>query len=101
MLVAVILGGQALAGIAAPAGAAASTGRVLGQTGFAYIGGLRTFAAAVLWNRLDPLFHVYNTDQPIEKRPEFLPTVRMVQMLDPQFEQDDLKQALRRAFIEP
>ena len=84
MLVAVILGGQALAGIAAPAGAAASTGRVLGQTGFAYIGGLRTFAAAVLWNRLEPLWHGYYSTRPVEEVVQFLPTMRLVQILDPQ-----------------
>ncbi len=61
--------------------------RVIGQTSYAYLGGLRTFAAAVLWNRLEPLFHDYYGDRSVDELVEFLPTMRLVQMLDPQFEQ--------------
>jgi len=86
-LVAVLVAGQALAAISAPAGGVASTGRLIGQTGFAYLGGLRTFAAAVLWARLEPLFHGYYDDRQVKELDEFLPTMRLVQTLDPQFEQ--------------
>jgi predicted Zn-dependent protease len=60
---------------------------MLGQTGFEYLGGLRKFAAAALWNRLEPQFHQYGGGKPIDQRVEFLPTIRLVQALDPQFEQ--------------
>jgi hypothetical protein len=87
VLLIALLGGQALASASAPPGGVASTGRVMGQTSFAYLGGLRTFAAAVLWNRLDPLFDGYYHDRPVDEIVMFLPTMRLVQMLDPQFEQ--------------
>lgn len=87
LLVIVLLGGQALTSASAPPGGLASTGRVVGQTSFAYLGGLRTFAAAVLWNRLEPLFHGYYGDRSVDALVQFLPTMRLVQILDPQFEQ--------------
>lgn len=86
-LVCVLFAGSALAAASSPAGGLASTGRVMGQTGFAYLGGLRTFAAAVLWNRLEPLYHGYYGEKEIAQLREFLPTMRLVQTLDPQFEQ--------------
>lgn len=86
-LLATILAAQALAAFSAPAGATVSTGAMLGQTGFEYLGGLRKFAAAALWNRLEPQFHEYGNGKSIDQRLEFLPTMRLVQMLDPQFEQ--------------
>ena len=86
LLFALLIGAQGLAAANAPAGGVASTGRLVGQTGFAYIGGLRTFAAAVLWNRLDPIWDDYygNFDA---KFAVFIPTMRLVTMLDPQFQQ--------------
>ena len=87
VLVAVLVAGQALAVVSAPTGGVASTGRLIGQTGFAYLGGLRTFAAAVLWARLEPLFHGYYDVEQVRELDEFLPTMRLVQTLDPQFEQ--------------
>lgn len=87
VLVAILITGQALAAVSAPAGGVASTGRLIGQTGFAYLGGLRTFAAAVLWARLEPLFHGYYEGGQVKELDEFLPTMRLVQTLDPQFEQ--------------
>ena len=87
VLLAALVGAQALAVASAPAGATVSTGSMLGQTGFEYLGGLRRFAAAALWNRLDPQFHEYGNGKSIDERLEFLPTMRLVQILDPQFEQ--------------
>jgi hypothetical protein len=86
LLFVLLFGAQALASANAPAGGVASTGRIIGQTGFAYLGGLRTFAAAVLWNRLDPIFDGYY--QGFDKSFQtFLPEVHLVQVLDPQFQQ--------------
>ena len=88
VLLVALLGAQALAGCSAPpASHGRSTGATLGRTGFEYLGGLRKFAAAALWNRLDPQFHEYGNGKSIDERLEFLPTMRIVQMLDPQFEQ--------------
>lgn len=87
LLLVALIGGQALASATAPPGGVAATGRVIGQTSFAYLGGLRTFAAAVLWNRLDPIFDGYYHDRNVDEIVMFLPTMRLVQILDPQFEQ--------------
>jgi hypothetical protein len=85
-LVALLLASQALATYSAPSGSVQSTGSLLGHTGFEYLGGLRRFVAAVLWNRLEPQFHQFGSGK-IQERPEFLTTMRVVQLLDPQFEQ--------------
>jgi tetratricopeptide (TPR) repeat protein len=87
LLLVALIGGQAIASASAPPGGVASTGRVIGQTSFAYLGGLRTFAAAVLWNRLEPLFDGYYSDRNVDEIVMFLTTMRLVQILDPQFEQ--------------
>lgn len=87
VLVAFLLAAQALASYSAPPGGRASTGRVLGKTGFAYLGGLRTFAAAALWNRIEPQFHGYYSGIPIEEQVYMIPTLRLVVALDPQFSQ--------------
>ena len=84
-LVAVLLGSQAVASASAPPEGAASTGRVLGRTSSAYLGGLRTFAAATLWNRIDPIFDGYYGGSFDASFATFMPTVRIVQALDPQF----------------
>ena len=78
LLLAILLGAQALGQVSAPAGGVASTGRLIGQTSYAYLGGIRTFVAAVLWNRLDPIFHGYYSANFDQKFVVFLPTFRLV-----------------------
>jgi len=85
-LLVTILVGQAATDALAPVGRAPS-GRSVGRASFAFLGGLRTFAAAVLWNRLDPQYHEYFTNVPFDKQVFILPTIRIVVALDPQFEQ--------------
>lgn len=85
VLLVALLAFQAAASATAPPGGIASTGRVIGQTGFAYIGGIRTFAAAVIWNRLQPLFHSYYKGQSLSQMTWALPAMNVVQILDPQF----------------
>jgi len=86
-LVSVLLAGQWAASAMAPATGVASTGRVLGRTGFAYLGGIRTFVAAALWNRLDPQFHEYYRGRQLADLDFMIPTMRLVVALDPQFTQ--------------
>jgi hypothetical protein len=83
----VLIAGQALATSAAPTGGRSETGRVLSRTGFAFLGGMRTFAAAVLWNRLDPLLHGYYDGTTLAEQRWALPTYQLVTTLDPQFVQ--------------
>jgi hypothetical protein len=82
-----IAASQAIGAASAPSVPVAQAGSVLGHAGFAYIGVFRTYAAAVLWNRLDPVFHEYYRGKPIRKQRYVLPTIYMVQALDPQLEQ--------------
>lgn len=86
LIVAVLIGGQGLAASSAPPDGVASTGRLIGQTSYAYLGGLRVFAADVLWNRLEPLFDGYygHFDSTFAV---FLPSISLVLALDPHFEQ--------------
>ncbi len=86
LLVLVVLAQTAAAAIA-PTGSSAETGRLIGRAGFAYLSGIRTFAAAVLWNRLEPQFHLYYANKPLKENTQLLPTIRLVQALDPQFVQ--------------
>lgn len=82
-----LLASQALIASAAAPAAGAGAGAALGRAGFAYAGGLRVFAAAVLWNRIEPVFHDYYSGVPLTKQTYMMPTLRMVTALDPQFEQ--------------
>lgn len=87
MLLCAIFGAQALARTSESAPSALSPTRAMGDAGFAYLSGLRTFVAAILWTRLEPQFHQYYRGVPVDKRLDFLPTIRLVQALNPQFEQ--------------
>lgn len=85
VLLAVLLMSQLGAAASAPAQPPAATGKVMGRAAFAYLGGLRTFTAAVLWNRLEPQFHAYYESGSIEDLDYMIPTLAIVQKLDPQF----------------
>lgn len=84
---AVLLSGQAVADATVPAGFAPDSGRTVGRAGFAYLTGLRTFAAYSIWNRLEPQFHEYYSGRPLKEQKFLLPNMALVLMLDPQFVQ--------------
>lgn len=87
-VVVALMATQALAAWSAPAAPAADAGQVAGRAAFAYLGGLRTFTAAVLWNRLEPQFHEYYADEASVADLDYMvPTLALVQALDPQFTQ--------------
>ncbi|MCX8007599.1 MAG: hypothetical protein N3B11_05735, partial [Coriobacteriia bacterium] len=54
---ALIVLGQAGAESVLPEAQRTATARVIERAGWSYLGGLRTFAAAVMWNRIEPIFH--------------------------------------------
>jgi len=85
LCLALIFSGQWVASQVTPATQIADTGRLLGRTGFAYLSGLRTFGAAILWNRLDPQLHLYYAGAQLTDMQFMMPTMRMVVLLDPQF----------------
>lgn len=87
LCVGVIIGAQGLAAAAAPSSTQLSQSKVIGQAGFAYLGGLRMALAGLLYQRLDPQFHQYLAGKPIQDRNDLLPSIRIIQMLNPQLEQ--------------
>ncbi len=85
LLFSTVLAGQAVAdSIAFEDAPFTSTGDAVGRAGFAYLAGLRTFAAAVLWNRLDPQYHEYYSNVELKDQIQMLPTAKLVTLLDPQ-----------------
>lgn len=78
---------QAAAHAVAPQTPVTSTGEALGKTGSAYLSGLGRFAAAVLWNRLEPQYHDYYEDVALSEQVFILPSIRMITILDPHLEQ--------------
>lgn len=87
VLLVVVLGVSQLTAWHVQEGAAISTGAAVGRTTYAYLGGLRKFAAAVLWNRIEPLFHAYYSEVPLSEQTYVLPSLYAVTALDPQFVQ--------------
>jgi len=86
VLMAALLGIQAFAYSASPQSVTDDPTRAVGRASFAYLGGIRTFAAAVLWNRLEPQFHDYYVNRKLPEQTHMLPTLRIVQTLDPAFQ---------------
>jgi hypothetical protein len=82
-LVACLLGGQAL--VDGGAGAVARVDATVGRAGFAYLTGLRRFAALLLWNRIEPQFHEFYGGRSLEQQTFVLPNLRVIVLLDPQF----------------
>lgn len=86
LALALVLAGQSLADVTAPeVPNAALTGEVMGRAGFAYLTGLRKFAAALLWNRLEPQMHEYYGGAGLGKMGFMLPSIKAIVTLDPQF----------------
>lgn len=83
LFVSLIFGGQALADHAEPQASGAATTDAIGRAGFAYLNGFRTYAAALLWNRLGPIEHTYYEDTSIRKATYAVPTINAVIHLDP------------------
>lgn len=77
------LGGQAMADALVSQASGADTNRAIGRAANSYLTGLRTFAAAALWNRIDPLMHGYYEGVPLENQRYMLSTIVAVQALDP------------------
>lgn len=79
---ALALGGQAVAD-SAISRTGDDTGATVGRAASSYLAGLRVYAAAALWNRIDPLLHYYYVNVPIDQQRYLLTTIAMVQALDP------------------
>jgi hypothetical protein len=86
LALALVLGGQALGDRIAPdVPNGALTGQAMGRASFAYMTGLRRFAAALLWNRLEPQMHEYYGGAGLGKMVFMLPNIKAIVTLDPNF----------------
>lgn len=83
---ALVLGGQAVGDrvLSAPSDA---TGAAVGRAGLSYLTGIRRYAGAILWNRIDPLLHTYYEGVPLDQQRYMLSTIAAVEWLDPTFDQ--------------
>jgi hypothetical protein len=81
------VGAQALATASAPPVTQLSQTKVIGESGFAYLAGLRLVAAGLLNRNLDLQFHQYGEGRDIKDRTDLLPATRLIQLLNPQLEQ--------------
>ena len=84
VLLAMALGGQAITDSLAVGSSGADTTEAVGRAASSYLSGLKRFAAAVLWNRIDPVFHNYYEGTPLVEQRYMLSTIAMVQELDPE-----------------
>jgi len=87
LLIVLLLAGQAIGDSGNESGGGADTTEAVGRAGFAYLTGIRTFVAASLWNRVGPQYHGYYDEIPLDQQVYMLPTIRMVTLLDPEFQQ--------------
>ncbi|TDB38923.1 MAG: hypothetical protein D9V44_04415 [Actinobacteria bacterium] len=80
------LGGQAVGDriVAAPSNA---TTAAVGRASLSYLTGIRRYAGAVLWNRVEPLLHGYYDGVPLYEQRYMLSTIAAVEWLDPTFDQ--------------
>jgi hypothetical protein len=83
VLLAALLAGQAASDALLTRSQHEGTGQLVGRTGFAYLTGIRTAAAAALWARLDPLNDDYYNDLPLGQKKFLLPSIRLATWLDP------------------
>jgi hypothetical protein len=83
VLVACLLAGQAVVVTRAPTfGSAQAT---VGKASFAYLTGLRRFAAMLLFNRIDPQHDTYYQNVPFGQQTFMLTDYNIIVLLDPQF----------------
>lgn len=81
------LGGQALTDASAAELGRTDAGGLIGGATSSYLTGIKRFAAAALWNRTDPILHNYYQGVSFDDQLYLLPTIAMVQALDPQLVQ--------------
>jgi hypothetical protein len=86
-LVAILISFTWVASRTAPVVEGPTTAGAVGRTGFAYLSGVRTFAAAVIWNRIDPIFHEYYDGVDLSEQTYMVPSMYLVTWLDPEFTQ--------------
>lgn len=77
------LGGQAVADALVPSASGAATDAAVGRAASSYLTGLRSYVAAAMWNRIDPLLHRYYDGVALDDQRYMLSTIAIVEWLDP------------------
>lgn len=83
----VALSGQYVGDRAVGTRSSTATVDAIGRASTSYLTGIRTYAAAVLWNRIDPVMHGYYAAASLEEQTYMLSTVALVEWLDPLYPQ--------------
>lgn len=81
------LGGQAMADALVPDASGRETNAAVGRAASSYLTGVKRYAAAALWNRIDPIMHRYYLGDPLGDMRYMLSSIAMVEALDPGFTQ--------------
>jgi hypothetical protein len=83
----VILAGQYAADSIIGVQSSTATVAAVGRASTSYLTGIRVYAAAALWNRIDPLLHGYYEDVPLKDQRYILSTIAFVEWLSPTYPQ--------------
>ncbi|MBN1193135.1 MAG: hypothetical protein JXA36_05550 [Coriobacteriia bacterium] len=83
LCLALALCGQAMADGLVPDASGVDTNRAVGRAASSYLTGIKTYAAAALWNRIHPVFHNYYGGEVLSEHRYMLTTIAAVQALDP------------------
>lgn len=81
----VVLAGQYAGDSIMGAQSSTATVAAVGRASTSYLTGIRTYAAAVLWNRIEPLLHGYYDGVPLTEQRYMLSTIALVEWLSPTF----------------
>jgi tetratricopeptide (TPR) repeat protein len=84
---ALVLGGQAMADSLVPEASGAETNEAVGRAASSYLTGIKTYAAAAVWNRIHPVMHGYYAGVSLGEQRYMLSTISLVIALDPHQEQ--------------
>lgn len=79
-----VLGAQAAADALVPEASGTQTTEAVGRAASSYLTGIKTFAAAVVWNRLEPVMHGYYSGVSLGEQRYMLSSLALVMALDPQ-----------------
>ncbi len=80
-----VLAGQYVGDGIVGARSSGATVDAVGRASSSYLTGIRAYAAAVLWNRIDPLVDGYYASVPLKNQRYMLSTISLVEWLDPTF----------------
>jgi len=79
------LSGQYVSDNSLDSSSSTATVQAVGRASNSYLTGIRTYAAAVLWNRIGPLMHGYYEGVPLADQHYMLSNIALIEWLSPTF----------------